>query len=212
MNKTKKIYFLISVFVFSAVSLAAVSQQALANGSATVSWIAPATDQGGGDLTGLSGYRVYYSTSAIDCTDWDAADVSARLADAGTLLPATYSTVTEAATLRDSADATKRGYTFSTNTLLTPGQTYNFAVVAYDNADDVNYSECATYTESPSKLVYHSGNFKNSGVVSLSDLSVLAGDFGKTSWCRIAGHAADINGDCTVGISDLSIFAAEWGL
>jgi hypothetical protein len=29
-------------------------------GSATLTWQAPATDQGGGPLTGLAGYRVYY--------------------------------------------------------------------------------------------------------------------------------------------------------
>lgn len=136
MNKTKKTYFLISVFVFSAVSLAAVSQQALAYGGATVSWEAPELDEGGGDLTGLDGYRVYYSSSEIDCAGWDAASVSERLADEGTgiLLPEDYVNVTDEATL---------SYAFGGTTDLTPGTTYNFAVVAYDDASPVNLSKCA---------------------------------------------------------------------
>jgi len=44
--------------------------------------------------------------------------------------------------------------------------------------------------------------------VNLSDLSILAADYGRTSWC---GHNSDINGDCSVNLSDLSILAASYG-
>lgn len=163
MNKTKKTYFLISVFVFSAISLAAVSQQALAYGGATVSWEAPELDEGGGNLTGLDGYRVYYSSSEIDCAGWDAADSAARLADEGTLLPEAYVDVSGGATL---------SYTFSNTLFLTPGTTYNFAVVAYDDASPVNLSKCAVTSGSAtyvSKAVTYSADTDNNFNVNYID-------------------------------------------
>lgn len=185
------------------------ARNASANGNATVSWVAPTTNEDGGTPLDLAGYRIFYGTSAISCTSWDAAsDQTTR--QAITLAPS-HVDVTEAATLRDAGNATKRGYTFSTTNYLTPGQTYYFTVVAYDSSG--NYSKCINDSGSnktASKLIYYSGNIKGSGVVNISDLSILAGDFGKTSWCRIAGHSSDINGDCTVNISDLSILAGSY--
>jgi len=205
MNKTKKIYFLISVFVFSAVSLAAVSQQALAYGGATVSWVAPTLDEGGGDLTGLSGYRVYYSSSAIDCTAWDAADSATRLADAGTLLPATYRTVTGGSTL---------SYTFSNTLFLTPGTTYNFAVVAYDDASPVNLSKCAVTSGSAtyvSKAVTYAADINTTGTslhkVDLLDYNVLFSNFGSTT----PGNVADIDKSNLVNLFDYNILFADFG-
>jgi hypothetical protein len=72
-----------------------------------------------------------------------------------------------------------------------------------------------------SKTIFHSGNIKNgglgSGVVNITDLTILAAQFGKgygalagTPWCRIAGHPEDLNGDCRVNITDLSILASEY--
>lgn len=206
-QKTKALIFAL-LFLFAGGFFA---NNVLAKGAATVSWIAPTTNEDATALTDLAGYRIFYSTSAIDCTAWDAAaDQAERLA--APLASIAHVDVTEAATLKDSAAPTKRGYTFNTTNLLTPGQTYNFTVVAYDSSG--NYSQCvndAGSNKTASKLIYHTGNLKNSGTVGLSDLSILAGDFGKTSWCRIASHPSDINGDCTVNISDLSIFAGEYG-
>ncbi|HOX10713.1 MAG TPA: hypothetical protein P5323_01145 [Candidatus Moranbacteria bacterium] len=204
MNKTKKIYFLISVFVFSAISLVAVSQQVLAaHGRATVSWVAPTTDEGAGDLTGLSGYRVYYSSTAIDCTAWDAATSAARLADAGTLLPATSRTVSDGATL---------SYTFNNTELLTPGTTYNFAVVAYDNADDINLSKCAV-TEGAatfvSKAVTYAADFDNNHAVNGNDFTTFADDYGESICGPV--NKTDINNDCRVNINDFTLLADDYG-
>lgn len=191
----------------------------LAKGGATVSWTRTTTndDVGNTTLTDLAGYRIFYSTSSIDCTGWDAAsDQTARGLTA--IASVSHVDVTEANTLKDSSNTEKRGYTFNTGSLLTPGQTYHFTVVAYDTS--YNYSKCINDSganKTQSKLIYHTGNIKaspSSGPVGLSDLSILAGDFNRTAWCRIAAtpHPSDLNGDCTVNLSDLNIFAGEWGL
>ncbi|MEI7890704.1 MAG: hypothetical protein WCI36_01925 [bacterium] len=199
------------------------ASNALANGNATISWTAPTTNEDTTTLTDLAGYRIFYDTAALDCTAWDAAaDAAARLTTP--LASVAHVDVTEAATLRDSAATTKRGYSFTTGALLTPGLTYNFTVVAYDTSG--NYSKCindAGANKTASKTIFRSGNIKNSGlgsgVVNIIDLSMLANNFGKgygalagTPWCRIAGHPEDLNGDCRVNISDLSILASEFGL
>jgi hypothetical protein len=185
---------------------------AFAKGGATVTWTAPTTNEDGSALTDLVGYRVFYSTSALDCDSWDAAtSQSARLATS--LASIAHVDVSESSTLRDVNDAGKRGYTFNTENFLIPGLTYNFTVVAYNQSN--GYSKCvndAGANKVKNKLIYHTGNLKNYGTVNISDLSILAGDFGKTLWCRIAGHSSDINGDCGVNITDLSILAGEWGL
>lgn len=195
-------FFLGTVFV----------DHALARGSATVSWTAPIANEDASTPVDLAGYSIFYSTSVLGCTNWDATINQADRQSAA-LFSVAHVDVAEAETLKSSTDATKRGYTFSTSNLLTPGLTYNFTVVAFDSSG--NYSKCvndAGSNKTRSKFIYHTGNLKNSGKVGLSDLSILAGDFGKTAWCRIANHSSDINGDCAVNLSDLSIFAGEWGL
>ena len=202
MNKTKKIYFLISVFVFSAISLVAVSQQVLAaHGRATVSWVAPTTDEGAGDLTGLSGYRVYYSSTAIDCTAWDAATSAARFADSGTLLPEDYVDVTDEETLN---------YMFNNTELLTPGTEYYFAVVAYDNAEDINLSKCATGTvgETPvttvSKDVTYSGDFTMDCQVETLDYTFYH------AYYNTDNAVADANNDGLVDNLDYNFIHADY--
>lgn len=205
----KKISFVFSLCFISVLFFANVAN-VLAAGSATVSWTAPTTNEDDSTPVDLEGYTIYYSTSAIDCTAWDAASNQATR-QAITLAENSVDVV-EADTLRDTAEETKRGYTFSTTNLLTPGQTYYFTVIAYDSTGNV--SACVNDSGSnktASKLIYHSGNLKNSGVVDISDLSILAENFGSTV-CRIAGNPSDIDGDCSVGLSDLSIFSGEWGL
>ncbi|HPN54976.1 MAG TPA: fibronectin type III domain-containing protein [Candidatus Moranbacteria bacterium] len=204
MKKQKNnLTFLICAIFFASLLFVVGTNQALAYGGATVSWTAPTTDEGGGDLTGLSGYRVYYSSSAIDCTAWDAASVSERLADSGTLLPATYRTVSGGST--DS-------YTFNNTAFLTPGSTYNFAVVAYDNADDVNLSKCAVTSGSAtyvSKSVTYSGDIVVNNRVDSNDFTMLADDYGQD----ICGptEKSDINNDCHVNTNDFTILADDYG-
>lgn len=216
MKKQKTKFLILALMAIFAGGVFA--DKAQANGSATVSWTAPTLNEGGGELTDLAGYRIFYSTSAIDCTAWDAA--SNNVARIAAFASIDYVDVTEASTLRDTAVALKRGYTFSTGNLLTPGQPYFFTVVAYDNASSPNYSKCVNdggANKTASKTIYHSGNLKDSGTINSTDLSILAGDFGKgiggiNPWCRIAGHPSDISGDCIVNSTDLSIFAGEFGL
>ena len=207
--KKQKIKIMLLIFAIMFVC-STFGNHVLANGGATVSWVAPTTNEDDSTPLDLAGYTIYYGTAAISCTSWDAAsDQATRQA---ITLASNHVDVAEAATLRDSGDATKRGYTFSTTSYLTPGQTYYFTVVAYDSSG--NYSKCVNDSgnnKTASKLIYHSGNINNLGTVDISDLSILAGDFGRTSWCRIASHPSDINGDCSVDISDLSILAGEFG-
>jgi len=158
--KKQKIILITLIFLCSFLAFA-FAGSVLAYGGATVSWVAPTTDQGGGSLTGLTGYRVYYSTSAISCTNWNAASQSSRQADAGTLLPSTYRTVASGSTL---------SFTFSNTIYLTPGSTYNFAVVAYD--DSSNLSNCATGTggvTSVSKSVSYTADINNDHSVDYLD-------------------------------------------
>lgn len=212
-QKTTKYFFIFILLLFALIS----TDFASANGSATVSWVAPTTEEDGTTpLTDLAGYRIFYSTTDLTtptdyCADWDAAaDQTARRAAA--LFAISHVDVTEANTIRDINDATKRGYTFSTTNLLTPGQTYYFTVVAYDTSG--NYSKCVNdsgLNKVANKSIYRTGKMTDTaGVVNLTDLSLFVFDWGKTNWCRLAGRKADINGDCTVNLTDLSIFAFEW--
>lgn len=216
-------------------------------GSATISWNAPTTDEGGGPLGGgtndLAGYRIFYSTTDLSLGSpspvdaWDnAADQNSRLATAlMTSSSISHIDVTEANTIRSASDATKRGYTFSNTTYLTPGQTYYFAVSAYDTSG--NYSKVATDSGSGrvgNKKIFRSGNIKvcdtsvvndcvngttGTGVVDISDVGIIAhfynygtaqGGAHSSPWCRIDGHPEDINGDCMVDISDVGILAGQW--
>ncbi|NTW27108.1 MAG: hypothetical protein HGA36_02170 [Candidatus Moranbacteria bacterium] len=166
-------------------------------GGATVSWVAPTLDEGGGALTGLTGYRVYYSAAAIDCTNWDAADQATRLADAGTLLPATYKTVSGGGVLK---------YTFSNTTSLTPGLTYNFVVVAYDAS--TNLSKCATTGSATyvSKAVTFAADLNNDKAVNGGDFSLFRQDYGVVT----PSHQSDFNGDDIVNGGDLSLFRQDY--
>lgn len=163
-------------------------EKTLAAGSATVSWIAPTTDEGGGALTGLAGYRVYYDTTS----HW----TSTCPVDAGT-----YETVTGGGTT---------SYHFNND--LTAGQTYYFTVMAYD--DDNNISGCAsdgTDTEVSLQVTY-SGDIDATPDhdVDSNDFTLLASDYGKTSWCGPT-HKSDINRDCVVNSNDFTILASDYG-
>lgn len=199
MLKIKNISFIAIIFVlfFSVV----IYQKVIAYGGATVSWVAPTTDNGGGTLTGLSGYRVHYSASAIDCTAWNAANQATRQADAGTLLPSTYKNVSGGAVLQG---------VFGNTLLLTPGTTYNFAVVAYDSSG--NLSDCATGAggvTTVSKSVSYAGDLNTDNAVNTNDFTLFASDYGESICGPV--NKADINNDCVVNINDFTLLAADYG-
>lgn len=179
---------LLLITIFLGLIFSFFSNTVLGAGSATVSWTAPTTDEGGGALTGLAGYRVYHDTSS----HW----TSTCPVDAGS-----YTTVTGGST---------ESYFFNNN--LTAGQTHYFTVMAYD--DDSNISGCAsdgTDTE-VSLTVTYSGDIDATPDhdVDMDDFTVLAGEYGNTSWCGPT-HKADINRDCEVDMDDFTILAADYG-
>lgn len=176
----------------------------------TVSWIAPTTNDDGPPattLTDLDGFRVYYSTSAIDCTDWNAATVDERKNDDGTLLPTTFQDVANPAKLR---------FSFSTTSVLNTNSTYNFAVVAYDTSN--NPSKCATapdgITNTVSKLVTFPADISNgtcttgTHCVNGADYSLLHAAYSVS--VAKPGNVADINGDDYVNGGDYSFLHAEY--
>lgn len=190
-----------------------------ANGSATLWWIAPTTDEGGGALGGgtsdLAGYKIFYNTSAIDCVSWDAGDQAYRLANP---LSGSSVTVTEVAALRNAGDSTKRGYTFNGASLLTVGQNYNFAVVAYDSSG--NLSKCATTSGSDTFVsksnISYAADINTDGSslhkVDIYDYQTFFINYGNAT----CGNQADITGPnntgtCIVNIFDYNILFADFG-
>lgn len=217
--KGRKIASLLSFCLVLIFGIFVAADFASANGSATVWWTAPTTDEGGGALGGgtsdLSGYKIFYSTSAIDCTSWDGGDQAYRLANP---LATTSVTVTESASMKNASDATKRGYTFNGGSLLTPGQTYNFAVVAYDTSG--NLSKCATTpqaaTVATKSTLSYAADLNTTETsfheVDIFDFTILFENFGNTT----CGNVADITGPnssgaCIVNIFDYNILFGDFG-
>jgi hypothetical protein len=184
MRKQKMI--LIGVILFGLFCASCFADKALAAGSATVSWTDPTTDEGGGALTGLDGYRVYYSTSS----HW----ASTCPVDAGS-----YVTV---------ADPEAESKTFVN---LTVGQTYYFTVMAYD--DNNNLSSCAVTdedaTEVSKAIVYYNGDLNVNGHVNSNDFTLLADHYGQD----VCGptEPSDINRDCHVNSNDFTLLAEDYG-
>lgn len=177
----KKIF--IPVFCFFLFLFLANTGNVLAAGSATVSWTAPTTDEGGGALTGLTGYRVYYDTTS----NW---------ASTCSLTAGSYENVSSGST---------EEYFFS-NT-LTPGETYYFTVVAYDSSS--NMSGCAQTAGSAtevSKHVSYTGDLDVDGDVGVSDYAIFHANYGSSG----GGTVADMDKDNTVGIIDYAIFHADY--
>lgn len=155
-------------------------------GSAVLSWTAPTTDEGGGALTGLAGYNVYYDT----------------VSHAGTC-PSGYASNVD-------TQSTDTDYAFDD---LTVGLTYYFQVTAYDEESPYNESDCSTAPGEVSKLVSYRGDINSTGIslntVDALDLSSFADD-----WLQaICGpvNKADINRDCVVDALDLSLLGDDFG-
>lgn len=203
MKKQKIKYILLASAIFFA-NLVFTNYALATNGGATISWTAPATNADSSTPVDLAGYKIYYSTSAIDCTSWNAANQASRQADAGTLLPSTVRNASGESTVK---------YTFNNTSYLTPGLTYNFAVAAYDSTG--NLSNCtASAGSSVSKLVSYAADIVTSGSsnhkVDINDFTLFAADFGRTSYCGPT-HVTDINQDCSVNINDFTILADDYG-
>ena len=216
----------IKVLVFGLLSLSIsgiFAGHALANGSATLWWTAPTTNEGSAsdanDLTDLAGYRIFYSTATIDCTAWNAAtDQTTRVAAAMVTAPATVAhyDVAEGATLRDSSDTEKRGFTFNNTNLLTPGASYNFVVVAYDTSN--NYSKCSTSASSPDgsasvpkATISYAADIATTGPsfhkVDLFDYNLFFPQFGSTT----PGNIADFDKNGVVNLFDYNILFGDFG-
>lgn len=206
MEKQKLILVTLASLVLVGTFAFAKNVLALAYGGATVSWTAPTTDEGGGALGGgtsdLAGYRVYYSTSAISCTSWNAANQTNRQANTGTMLPSTYANVTSGATTT---------YAFGGTTLLTPGSTYNFAVVAYDTSG--NLSQCATTSGAAtyvSKAVTYAADIDNSGHVDYVDYGTFHAHYGYSVGNANYSAASDFDKDGTIGYIDYNILHYDY--
>jgi hypothetical protein len=157
----------------------------LAAASATVSWVPPTTDEGGGALTGLAGYKVFYNTTSTWLNH-----LTACTGLGGTTV--------------DVPGGTTTSYRFNNN--LTPGQTYFFAVAAYDNETEPNISKCATgggLTE-VSKRVSYVGDINNDWVVNGGDVTTLAGVYYTNN------SASDVNKDGTVNGGDVTLLAEDY--
>lgn len=160
-----------------------------ADASATVSWTPPTTDEGGGALTGLAGYKVYYNTSST----WLNYLTACVLPGPGI------------GTEIDVPGGATSSYRFQNS--LTPGQTYYFAVAAYDDASTPNRSKCATTSGSLteiSKRVSYSGDINNDWVVNGGDSTTMAGVYLSNN------SAADINKDGVVNGGDSTIMAEDY--
>ena len=175
--------------VISLVLLAVVlsSGNALAFGSATVSWTRPTTDDGGGALTGLTGYKIYYGTSSFG---------------ACSLGSATPININDATTTGGTTS-----YHFPNN--LTPSQTYYFTVVA---TDGTNLSSCATGTggvTEVSKVVSYTGDVETAGssfhAVDMADYNLVKINFSTNN------PAGDANKDGVVDMQDYNFVKMDFG-
>lgn len=86
---------------------------------------------------------------------------------------------------------------------LSRGATYSCTIKVTDLAG--NQSSTVNIT---SFAITYNGDLNTDKGVNISDLSILAADYGKTSW---SGHVTDINNDGNVNLSDLSILATDYG-
>jgi hypothetical protein len=188
----------LGIFIFSTLLMSfLLASEVQAAGSATVSWTPPTTDEGGGSLTGLAGYKVFYKTSS----NWLGILTTC-------LVGGNYGAGSEI----DVSGGAETSYHF--NNTLTPGQTYYFAVAAYDDAETPNVSKCATTAgalREVSKLVSYSGDINASPdhIVNINDFTILA-DYYHQAVCG-PDNKADINQDCHVDMNDFTILADDYG-
>ncbi|EKE02439.1 MAG: hypothetical protein ACD_20C00388G0003 [uncultured bacterium] len=183
-QKMKLVLFICTAF-FGSIFLVNKVQAAA---SATLSWVPPTTDEGGGALTGLTGYKIYYNTTSTWLNFLNAC-----------LLPDPVGSSIGI----DVAGGSTSSYRFSNN--LTPGQTYYFAVAAYDDSDNV--SKCATSSgglTEVSKRVSYSGDINKDWVVNGGDITTLAGVYFTND------SESDVNKDGAVNGGDVTVVAEDY--
>jgi hypothetical protein len=108
-------------------------------------------------------------------------------------------------TAQDVPGGTSTKYFF--NGTLTPGQTYYFAVVAYDDASTPNISGCATGTggvTEVSKPITYSGDLNKDCTVSNLDYTYFH------NYYNTSNSTADMNGDGTVNSTDYTYIHADY--
>lgn len=178
----KKIFFVLSLglsFLFCLTD----SQDVFAGASAYVTWVAPITDEGGGALTGLTGYRVYYDTSS----HW----ASSCPTDVGN-----YININDGGT---------EEYFFNNN--LIAGTTYYFTVVAYDGSG--NLSTCGENGGGATEISLtpsYSGDIEgNDQDVDIFDYNILKTNYGTSN------AVANINRSGLVDIFDYTILKGDYG-
>jgi len=96
---------------------------------------------------------------------------------------------------------TSSPYTFSLSTIGYKDGTYSVAVKATDNHGNVGTTTTTVYVTN--------GDLNGDSKVGISDLSIMASNWGKKTGATYA--QGDVNGDGAVNISDLSILANSWG-
>lgn len=198
-QKTKLIFFVCASLLVGLAFVATANATSTPHGGAIISWTAPTANEDDSTPVDLSGYRIYYSTSTIDCTNWDAALAADRKTHAtdGTLLPSTYTDVGNVTTYRF-------GVTTLLASMLAHGTTGHFAVVAYDSSG--NLSKCATggTNGAVTKPITYAGDLNKDCAVNNLDY---------TYWHHYYhgnDPGADINGDGTVDSIDYGFIHADY--
>jgi hypothetical protein len=88
---------------------------------------------------------------------------------------------------------------------LSPGISYSYTVAAYDAGNNTS----AQSTAGAFSTLSQSGDINGDGHVNITDLSILATNYGKSSMTKAQG---DLNNDGSINVFDLSILAASWGI
>lgn len=188
-EKNKKI----AIFFVAAISFMATSGIVFAAGTAHVTWTAPTTDAGGGALTGLAGYKVYYKIgSDLTCSSNLPPSDADGSVDVGNV-------------------------TSYYNDSLTLGSAYYFAVTAYDNASTPNESGCATLAggATNSKFATYKADFVKNCVVGMADYVDFKNHYGLTDSTSLATY--DIAGltdgtrDGAISMRDYIALKNEYG-
>ncbi len=97
---------------------------------------------------------------------------------------------------------TSSPYTFTVNTAGYNDGGYTLAVSATDNQNHVTTQSETVYVSN--------GDFTGSRTVGISDLAIMAGNYGKQRR-RDRYNQGDLNSDGKVNVQDLSILARNWG-
>ncbi len=159
--------------------ISALSTNIVLAGSATLFWNANTE-------TDLSGYKIYYGTSARTGTN----------PGSGTYAPLPKCGLCGYSTSVDAGKVT----TYTINN-LTNNTTYYFSVSAYDTSNNES-----AFSSQVNKLISKSADLDHDGIVGTPDFGILMSNWGSTT-----RPAADIDQDGFVGTPDFGIMMSQWG-